>query len=129
MARSHADFNRRVIIAHDVYDDDGDGERDIEFPATVEVCDVCDGAGRHVNPSIDGNGITSEDMAELGDDFREDYFSGAYDVQCRQCHGRNVMLVIDEKKANKIDLALYYATLDAAHAHAAERDAEIRMGA
>ena len=128
MARISNDFNRNIIIAH-VYDDDGDGERDIEFPATVQVCSRCGGKGTHCNPSIDGNGITGEEMAEMGDDFREDYLSGMYDVQCEQCNGRNVTLEIDEKRANKADLAIYWADADADRAYAAEVAAERRMGA
>ena len=37
------------------------GER---FPAKYVVCPRCHGAGTHVNPAIDGNGIGSEEMAE-----------------------------------------------------------------
>ena len=136
MARISSDFNRNIIIAHvwdprltsAVLDGDDDGERDIEFPAVVEVCSRCGGKGHHSNPSIDGNGITGEEMAEMGDDFREDYLSGMYDVQCEECHGRNVTLEIDEKRANRADLALYYADAAADHAYAAECAAERRMG-
>ncbi len=71
-----------------------------ELPATYEVCDRCRGTGSHVNPNIDGNGITESEMYELGPDFREDYFAGVYDVTCEECKGLRVVLVIDEKSCN-----------------------------
>ncbi len=48
------------------------------------VCPLCEGRGKHVNPSIDAHGISGEEM-DQDPDFREDYFSGAYDVQCDAC--------------------------------------------
>lgn len=55
------------------------------------VCPTCRGKGTHVNPSIDAHGITSEEMDDLGDDFREDYISGHYDVLCAECNGLRVV--------------------------------------
>ncbi|HEU5112111.1 MAG TPA: hypothetical protein VFU96_02270 [Acidimicrobiia bacterium] len=55
------------------------------------VCPRCHGNGSHVNPSIDGNGITESEMAELGEDFREDYMSGVFDVPCEECGGLRVV--------------------------------------
>lgn len=73
-----------------------DGEEDIVlFPATNIICYTCNGTGKTVNPSIDGNGITASEMDELGEDFREDYMSGVYDVRCRTCKGKNVVAQID----------------------------------
>ncbi len=51
------------------------------------ICPRCEGEGSHVATGIDDNGITESEMAELGEDFREDYFSGAYDVCCNCCGG------------------------------------------
>ena len=74
-----------------------------EFPAKYAVCDHCNGNGTHVNPNIDGNGITSDEMAELGPDFREDYLSGVYDVICGECKGKRVVLEIDTERLTKDD--------------------------
>lgn len=63
-----------------------------------EVCPVCDGEGKHVNPAIDGNGITGSEMAEIladDPDFLDDYMEGMYDVVCRCCEGRRVVLIED----------------------------------
>jgi len=79
------------------YDDEETGdeiEEDIEVPIKFEVCPTCDGKGTHVNPSIDSNGLTAEDFAE-DPDFREDYFSGRYDVACYGCGGSNVVPTIN----------------------------------
>ena len=55
------------------------------------VCPRCEGRGTHVNPAVDGNGLSAEDFDELGDDFRDDYFGGVYDVACSECHGQRVV--------------------------------------
>jgi len=71
------------------------------LPAKKEVCPRCRGKGTHVNPSIDGNGITSDEMEELGDEFLESYLSGVYDVKCHECNGLRVVDVIDRKRVSK----------------------------
>lgn len=55
------------------------------------VCPRCEGNGQHTNPAIDGHGISAEEMNELGDDFREDYMSGVYDIRCSHCGGQRVV--------------------------------------
>jgi len=64
----------------------------IYVPATKEICHRCDGEGTHVNPNIDGNGLTAEDFAE-DPDFRESYMSGVYDVRCEECNGEKIVKV------------------------------------
>lgn len=75
-------------------------EETVRFPAKRIVCYTCDGTGTTVNPSIDGNGITASEMEELGDDFREDYMRGVYDVQCRTCKGERVIADLDREACN-----------------------------
>lgn len=75
-----------------------DGE-EIELPTTNEICRTCDGEGKHVNPNIDGHGITSEEWErDWDDESREAYFSGRYDVRCDDCDGRGVVRAPDPKK-------------------------------
>jgi len=64
-----------------------EGETDV--PCIYEVCSVCQGRGKHVNPSIDYGGLSSEDF-DQDPDFRENYFSGMYDVPCVSCKGNRV---------------------------------------
>jgi len=78
-----------------------------ELPTRLEVCPRCEGTGTHTNPNIDGNGITSDEMAELGDDFLDDYLNGVYDVACERCGGRNVIPVVDEARCAAHLLAAY----------------------
>jgi predicted methyltransferase len=89
-----------VTISWVRYTEDGE-EETVLFPAKNEVCYTCNGTGKTVNPSIDGNGITASEMDELGEDFREDYMSGVYDVQCRTCKGKNVIAQIDRPACNR----------------------------
>lgn len=56
------------------------------------ACPTCRGNGTHVNPAVDGNGLTSDDIDEMGgDDFMEDYLGGVYDVICEECGGLRVV--------------------------------------
>jgi hypothetical protein len=71
---------------------DEDGE-EYEHPVKVKyaICDLCDGKGMHVNPSIDCDGMTREELWD-DPDFAEDYFDGAYDVPCKRCLGKRVVI-------------------------------------
>lgn len=70
---------------------------EVEVPGKYEVCSRCEGVGRHTNPSIDGNGITSEEWngPDWDDESREAYMSGGYDVLCETCQGERVVLQPD----------------------------------
>ena len=95
-------------ISFITFDDDDGSEIVKEIPAKYEVCPRCGGEGKHVNPSVDEGGITGEEMAELGEDFREAYFGGVFDIQCEECHGERVVLVPDEERANPELLEAYW---------------------
>lgn len=88
-------------------DPNGDGDEELEIAARYEVCDRCRGEGKHVNPAIDGNGITQSEALDLDEDFWESYRDGAYDVTCEECRGKRVVLVVDEDSADRATLALY----------------------
>ena len=110
-------------------EDDEGFEVTHDLPAKYEVCDRCEGTGSHTNPNIDGHGISSEEMRELGDDFRADYLSGVYDVTCHECAGKRVVSVVDRDNADEAILKLYDdAQADEAY-YQAECAAERRMGA
>ncbi len=64
------------------------------LPTCWVVCPTCDGAGKHVNPAIDCNGLTAEDFY-ADPDFMEEYVRGDYDVPCRTCNGRTTVKEID----------------------------------
>jgi hypothetical protein len=68
------------------------------IPVKYEKCETCDGKGKHVNPSIDAHGLSSDDFAE-DPQFAEDYFNGMYDVECRECEGRRVAIEVDRDRA------------------------------
>jgi hypothetical protein len=98
------------------------------IPTIKAICPSCGGEGRYVNPSIDSNGITADEMYELGDDFRDDYMSGVYDVECQECHGANVVDCLDETAP----IRMQYSWADwerSVYEMRCERDAERRMGA
>jgi len=115
---------------------DGSGDdHEIILPVKMEVCPDCDGHGTHVNPAIDGHGISNEEFAE-DPDFRESYYRGDYDVRCEVCKGLRVMPVVDRAGADPEDLKLYDECHEVAienkrfeRESRMERDAERRMGA
>lgn len=95
---------------------------------TREICYLCNGDGKHVNPSIDSNGITGEEMAELGEDFREEYFSGVYDVVCYACKGRNWTHVVDPDNSDPAGIEAWYRWQEDESNYRAEVEAERRAG-
>ena len=105
-----------------------DGEI-VRIPAKYEVCPTCDGKGTHVNPSIDGHGITGEEMNELGQDFVNDYFSGAFDVVCNYCKGMRVVLEVDREATLPRWIKLYDEMWNDEWETRRAYDAERRVGA
>lgn len=101
-----------------------DYEEPVEVKIQWVVCPTCNGNGSHVNPSIDCDGLTASDFAE-DPDFRESYFSGAYDVPCYECHGKRVVPGLIDPE----DIKLLNKYHEENAAYEAERAAERRMGA
>ena len=105
-----------------------------EFPGTTIplrriVCPCCDGRGHYVNPSIDGNGLSWEDIDNLGgDDFMTDYLGGAYDIPCEECHGANVVDDIDRSNAPEEVIEAWDEWFHGEAEYRAEREAERRAG-
>jgi hypothetical protein len=64
------------------------------LPHRWEVCDLCNGKGTHVNPSIDSGGLSAE-MLHDDPDFSDNYRDGMFDQQCNQCGGRTTVPVAD----------------------------------
>jgi len=85
----YQDFSEKEML----FTIEADNGYDLHIPAIWEVCSVCDGKGKHVNPAIDSQGLTSEDFEDR--DFEEDYLSGVYDVPCSCCHGNRVEPVVN----------------------------------
>lgn len=109
-------------------DEDGN-ETVLSIPARYEVCDRCRGTWSHTNPAIDGNGITGDEMDELGPEFLEDYLGGVYDVQCEECRGERLVLVPDDDRCSPEQLKAYHAHLREEWEYRALVAAERRVGA
>jgi len=114
----------------DAYELTVEGEEILEelaLPTRREVCDRCRGEGKHDHPAF-SNGISAEEFDE-DPDFREDYMAGTYDVPCEECHGRNVVDVIDTERvpADAREALYRWWQEEASDRRAAE--AERRMGA
>lgn len=86
----------------------------VSLPAKRIVCDRCEGTGSHVNPSIDGNGISLDEF-DRDPDFKEAYLSGHFDVTCEECKGENVLDVVDIETLSDKMKARYYRAKETKH--------------
>lgn len=121
---------RAMTLVFTCENDDGE-EIEHTLPAHFEVCPLCEGKGSHTNPSIDASGITGEEFAEWGEDERESYISGAYDVACYECKGARVVPTINESNLSdeqRASLKLLHAIERDNAAYDAESRAERMMG-
>jgi hypothetical protein len=119
--------HEKMILVVELYNEDTEEDEEVEFPARYEVCGLCDGHGKHVNPSIDAHGISAEEFYE-DPDFREEYFAGTYDVACYRCHGDRVEPVVDETRCDKDKIKRLHDHMKARADEARERYYERRMG-
>jgi RecJ-like exonuclease len=124
----HGIDRKRMVAYFTDMDDDGN-ETEVKVRLKFELCSTCDGRGSHVNPSIDAHGLSREDFDD-DPDFAEDYFSGRYDVPCNECHGANVVPVVDtDPRANAPAVVARYEELEAdAWGYAREIVREREMG-
>lgn len=79
-------------------------EIEVTLPSRWEICPRCNGNGTHVNPNIDGHGMTADEFygPDWDDDEREGYFSGRYDVRCENdCHDGKVVVPDEELCKNE----------------------------
>lgn len=117
-----------AVVRFTEYTEDDD-ELEHELPAKFEVCHRCRGRGTHVNPSIDGHGITAEEWdRDWSYEDRENYMSGFYDVDCHECDGLRVVAVVDEKRCDPELLEKYRQFLEDEAMFARERASELKYG-
>lgn len=123
------------VIAFEYETEDGEMVTG-DLPARYEVCWRCGGEGSHVNPNVDGHGITADEWAnEWDEDQRETYMSGGYDVSCEECGGARVTLALDDEAIASGSEELrdlhraYMNQQDALAEMRAEEAAERRIGA
>ena len=125
-----ADRHRELPLTVCVYGDEDNPDDPTEtliIPHKFVVCPTCEGKGTHVNPSVDSDGLTARDFDD-DPDFKRDYMSGMYDVQCYECKGQRVVPVVDTAKCPPEALRLYLQQEEDLADMEAERRAEQRWG-
>jgi len=70
---------------------------------------MCRGNGTTVSPSIDAGGLTEEDRYDWSPEDYDNYFGGAYDVTCPECHGKRVVPEIQTGNLNEVEKTIYEA--------------------
>lgn len=111
-----------LLNAITIYDDEGDL---VTLPTRWAICPSCRGEGSSTRYL---GAFTSDDMAELGPEFFEDYARGVYDRECDECYGSGKVLEIDTDRATPAQVGAYERHLDALAYMRAEDAAERRMG-
>jgi hypothetical protein len=101
---------------------------DVKWPTVREKCERCDGHGKHVNPSIDGHGISMQEFDE-DPEFRQAYFSGRYDVRCEECDGEKIVEYLDWENLKGEALQIAQAFYDGERAYERECRMERLLGA
>ena len=111
--------------------DDGDEERIVNVPFTIEICPACNGRGTTSRDvECDGGGFTASEWADQDEDFREDYMAGVYDRPCDECRGLpGRVKVPDLKCLSRRDRKLYREQQQADADYRRVSEAERRMGA
>jgi hypothetical protein len=95
----------RIWIGTDQDDEDDPANwKELSIPAKYEVCPDCEGEG---TSSAYLGAFTWDQIDELGDDFREDYFAGRYDRLCETCKGERVVPIPDRENADPEILKMY----------------------
>jgi hypothetical protein len=117
-----------MTVAIWVENDEGEPV-ELELPSKFVVCARCMGRGSHVNPSIDGNGLSREDFDEAGPEFFDDYMAGVYDVACYSCGGKRVVELPDLQKLTAAERVLWDAHVAEEDLDRAIAEAERRAGA
>lgn len=119
---------RRVIIELDellldsLIDDEllPDGHNGVlEMQTETEVCGMCHGSAKVIDPKYDAGGLTREDIEEDPEWFYDSYMGGDCDITCPSCGGMRVVFMpkfTDEKLGEAI----------ARWVHESEEDARTR---
>jgi len=121
--------DEKKMVLVDNYED-VEGEEPVnlgELQAKYEVCQTCDGKGRHVNPSVDSHGITRDEFDE-DPGFMEAYVRGDYDVTCYECKGKRVTLEVDRHFLSDQKIHILKSRIEHHYYYLAEQEAERRMG-
>lgn len=72
----------------------------VSVTTKFELCNQCQGSGTMIDPSIDCNGLTSDDF-DNDPDFESDYFNGVYNERCSACNqyeGRQIVVTHCEQQ-------------------------------
>lgn len=114
----------KVVMPDEVQVDPNTGEEEIvmrDLDAKYVVCPTCEGEGETSNYL---GSFSMSEMAEMDEDWKDDYLAGRFDRPCEECNGARVILVPDEETANPEVLRIYREQQEEAARYEHERRME-----
>lgn len=116
-------------LEHTFTPPDEDGNRDgepitVELPAHWAICHTCQGDGKHSRAL---GSFTSDDWAELDDEWKEDYMAGRFDAICETCKGSGKVLEVDRDMCTTAEQKAALQSMDDDAEYEREARAERRM--
>jgi hypothetical protein len=96
-------------------------------PHKIELCENCNGEGRHLRTSLRDIAFSSEDE-DYDPDFMEEMREGCYDQRCDTCKGEGRLIVIDKELCDKEILNEIELTSQTIYEMDMESEMERRMG-
>lgn len=97
----------KVVMPDEYQVDPNTGEEEVvmrDLDAKYVVCLICEGEGFTSNYL---GSFSMAEIAEMDEEWEEDYFTGRFDRPCEECDGARVLLVPDEEKADPEVLRIY----------------------
>ena len=98
----------------------------LEMRTKAEVCGLCKGSGKVVDPRYDAGGLTQEDIDQDPQWFYDSYMAGDCDVTCPECGGLRVVYLPEFEDA-KLHRAVS-RWMEDAYEDARTRARELAMG-
>lgn len=98
----------------------------LEMQTQAEVCGMCHGSGKVVDPKYDAGGLTREDIEQDPEWFYDSYMGGECDITCPECSGIRVVFLPKFEDQKLHDAIRRWMAESAADAR--QRAHEIAMG-
>ncbi len=108
-----------------LWTDDEGCEIEEQLAAKWEICDTCEGEGKHCQHL---GAITQSEFSQWDQEEINSYFSGGYDKQCDDCKGLGKVLAYDWDAIDPEIVKKIEEQQEEDRRYQRERESERRMG-